>query len=143
MGNPRNESGKKGELSIKNFLNENKFPYIHSGNNGIDFQIFTKENTLYVDSKNQNSEGSVDEKLVQMARKYWRKYNYKEVYIVCGTHEIDKEVLISLEEDEVSYGYKTHIMSYQKFFDMMLGKTPEPVNESLGSLQTDLEQFFK
>ena len=143
MGNAINESGVEGELLIKNFLNENKFPYIHTKNKGIDFQIYTKENTFYVDSKNQKKAGSVDEKLVQTARKYWRKYNYKEVYIVCGTHKIDKEVLISLEEDEVSHGYKTHIMVYQQFFDMMLSKTPKPASESLGSLETTLESFFE
>ena len=129
MGKEINESGFQGEELIENFLKKNGFAY-NRNSKGIDFEIFTKRKTFFVDSKNQNSTGSVDEKLPQTARKYWRKYNYKDVYIVCGKHKIDKEVIITLKEDEVVYGYKTHIMEFQQFSDMMLDETPDsPLDE--------------
>ena len=69
MGNPRNESGKFGEDRMKKVLIENNLPYTPGKNNGIDF-IVHLEKDIYIDIKNQNTDGSVNEKLPHMVWKY-------------------------------------------------------------------------
>ena len=104
----KNTSGKIGEKRIRDFLTENNFAFKEGGNKGIDFQIDIKDGKLYVDSKNINVTGSVENGIVQTVMQYRRWYNFEEVYIVRGAGLLGKEVLISLKELEQAFGFKTH-----------------------------------
>tara|TARA_R100001377_G_scaffold49407_1_gene28646 strand:- start:700 stop:1113 length:414 start_codon:yes stop_codon:yes gene_type:complete len=129
----KNKSGKFGEKRIREFLKENNFAFKEGGNKGIDFQITTKDGMLYVDSKNQNAEGSVEKGIVQTVMQYRRWYTYKEVYIVRGEALLGEEVLISLKELEQALGFKTHIITFEEFKNFMNKQTQ----------YSPLEQFFK
>ena len=89
--NPRNESGKFGEDRMEKFLIETNLPYTSKKNNGIDF-IVHLEKDIYIDIKNQNTDGSVNEKLPHMVWKYKQKYNYSKVYIVEGKKDTPESV---------------------------------------------------
>jgi len=129
----KNKSGKIGEKRIRDFLTENNFVFKEGGNKGIDFQIDTKDGKLYVDSKNQNGGGSIDKGIVQTVMQYHRWYNFEEVYIVRGKSLLGEEILISLKELEQHLGFKTHIVTFEEFCDMLVGKKQESL----------LEQFMK
>ena len=129
----KNTSGKIGEKRIRDFLTENNFAFKEGGNKGIDFQIDIKDGKLYVDSKNQNDTGSVENGIVQTVMQYRRWYNFEEVYIVRGEKLLGKEVLISLKELEQAFGFKTHIVTFEEFKNFMNKQTQ----------YSPLEQFFK
>tara|TARA_S200000501_G_C20642758_1_gene663937 strand:- start:425 stop:829 length:405 start_codon:yes stop_codon:yes gene_type:complete len=120
----KNKSGKIGEKRIRNFLTENNFAFKEGGWKGIDFQIKTENGLLYVDSKNQNGDGSTDRIIVQTVLQYHRWYNYKDVYIVRGDKTLSKEVLISLNSFEKAYNFKTHVMTFDEFISFMMDETP-------------------
>ena len=129
----KNTSGKIGEKRIRDFLTENNFAFKEGGNKGIDFQIDIKDGKLYVDSKNINVTGSVENGIVQTVMQYRRWYNFEEVYIVRGEKLLGKEVLISLKELEQAFGFKTHIMTFEEFKKFMNKQTQ----------YSPLEKFFK
>ena len=120
----KNKSGKIGERRIRDFLTENNFAFKEGGREGIDFQIKTENGLLYVDSKTQNQSGAVDKIIVQTVMQYRRWYDYKDVYIVRGTQPLPKEVLISLEELEGAFGFKTHVMTFDEFTNFIMDETP-------------------
>ena len=120
----KNTSGKIGEKRIRDFLTENNFAFKEGGHKGIDFQIKTENGLLYVDSKNQDSSGSVDKIIVQTVLQYHRWYNYKDVYIVRGAKALSKEVLISLNSFEKAYNFKTHVMTFDEFTNFIMDETP-------------------
>ena len=98
----------------------------------IDFIIETESGTIYADCTNQNVSGTAEDKLPQKVRKYWRKYGYEEVYIIRGNWIISEEVRKTLEEDRIQYGYKTNIITFEWFCNMLDGK----------SSTKNLEKFF-
>mgnify|MGYP003627063044 FL=1 len=125
MINPINMSGIKLEENLELFLKSNDFPYRKqkSGASEIDFIIPTKENKIiYADCTNQNTGGSVEEKIPHKVWKYWKKYNYKEVYIIRGDYTIGKTVIKHLKDEEKTRGYKTHILTLEEFCNFLQGK---------------------
>ena len=123
-GTKANKSGSKLEDKLQRFLNKIEFTYIKekSGSKMIDFQIETEDGLMYVDCTNQNSGGSVHDKIPQKARKYWRQYGYNKVFIVKGKKKIAKEILKTLKEDYQTYGYETIIYSFDEICNVLEGK---------------------
>ena len=114
--NPRNASGKEGEKRIKDFLVSKGIDFIYAGNeNEIDFRINTDKGILYVDSKNQNTGGSTDEKLPHMTFKYAEKYKTKHIMIVRGKQKISGHVYHHLDCMEKYMGIKTEIITFDEF----------------------------
>ena len=95
-----NKSGIELEAELKNFLIQNSFVFRHQipGQNEIDFIIGNEDNKLYADCTNQNSSGSVDEKIPHKIWKYYKKYNYSSVYIIRGSHKPRDLILEHCEE---------------------------------------------
>ena len=124
MSNSRNESGKFGEGRIKEFLIQNDLPYTPGKNNGIDF-IVHLENDIYIDIKNQNTDGSVNEKLPHMVWKYKQKYNYSEVYITEGKKDTPKNIKTHCNEM-----CKVHFAKFEEMCNILLKKP------------TKIERFF-
>jgi hypothetical protein len=110
-----NTSGKVMEEELRLFLNTNDISYKHAKTDGIDFIIETTKSTLFVDCKNQNSMGSAEEKLPHTVWKYWRKYGYKEVYIIRGSHIPHKTIYEHLEW----YPFTTHIVTMDEFIALL------------------------
>ena len=136
MGNPINQSGTKLEDEVESFLKSNDFPFRKqkSGAPEIDFIIPTNTNrSIFADCTNQNSTGSVYDKVPHKVWKYWKKYEYDEVYIIRGTELPPKAVKKHLQWFEKVIGVKTHIMTFEEFCDMLMDKKPESL----------LEQFMK
>ena len=129
-----NKSGAKLEDDLARVLINEKFTFIKEkpGSKMIDFQIETDKGRVYVDCTNQNSGGSVMDKIVQKARKYYRMYRYAEIFIVRGRKPIHSEVLKTLKEDEQVYGYKTTILTLEEICNMLKGR----------KVRGDLEEFF-
>ena len=113
-----NKSGTILEEKLELFLKQNNVAYKRqrSGHNEIDFIIHLNEDkTIYADCTNQNVLGSVEEKIPHKVWKYFKKYNYKEVYIIKGKYNISKSVIEHLKEDEKLRGYITQIVSFEEF----------------------------
>jgi len=127
MGNPINESGTKLEEEIEFFLKSNKFPYVRqkSGAPEIDFIISINKNlTIYADCTNQNVSGSVSDKVPHKVFKYWKKYDYDEVYIIRGIEFPPRTVKEHLEWFEKTTSVKTHIVTSEEFCKILLNQKP-------------------
>ena len=124
MSNPRNESGKFGEDRMKKVLIENNLPYTPGKNNGIDF-IVHLEKDIYIDIKNQNTDGSVNEKIPHMVWKYKKEYNYSKVYIVEGKKNTPESIKKHCNEI-----CDVYFVKFEEMCDILLG---EP---------TKIERFF-
>lgn len=131
-----NKSGKNLEKQLKNLLNYYNIPYVYQkeGNFEIDFIIQIGNKKIYVDCTNQNVGGSVEEKLPHKVWKYWKKYNFDEIYIIKGNHDIGKCVISHLKDDEFIRGYKTHIVRLEQFINIILDIPRE---------NTSLERFMR
>ena len=124
MSNPRNESGKFGEDRMKKVLIENNLPYTPGKNNGIDF-IVHLEKDIYIDIKNQNTDGSVNEKIPHMVWKYKKEYNYSKVYIVEGKKDTPEGI-----KEHCNEICDVYFVKFEEMCDILLG---EP---------TKIERFF-
>lgn len=116
ISNPINISGNILEDKIENFLISKGIPYERNKHNGIDFII---NNELYIDAKNQNTGGSVDEKLPFTVWKYKNKYKINHMIIVHGEHNISKKVLQCIEEMS---DIKVDFYDFHYFCAMMEGQ---------------------
>lgn len=125
MGNPINESGKGAEDRLKRFLIENDIPYESGGNTTIDFTIFTKNKTVYIDCTNQNVSGSVEEKVPHKIWKYHKRIGFKEVIIQRGKQELHPEVMEHIRDLEVSKNIKVFIWTEDEVQNYLLGLPPK------------------
>ena len=130
-----NKSGKSMEEQLELVLNTKDIPYRRqkSGASQIDFIIQIGDKVIYADCTNQNIGGSVEEKIPHKVWKYWKKYNYNEVYIIRGNYTIRKTVMEHLLDDEKVRGYKTHIVTFEEFVSLV---TNAPTKK------TNLEEFM-
>ena len=94
LGRPEN-SGKRLELLVEKFCKQNSIGYTRakSGAREIDFIITKDEQIFYADCTNQNVGGSVEEKLPHKIWKYYKQYQYDEVYIITGSHKISHKII--------------------------------------------------
>tara|TARA_B100000029_G_scaffold453508_1_gene479356 strand:- start:663 stop:1061 length:399 start_codon:yes stop_codon:yes gene_type:complete len=123
MGNSINESGTKLEKKLEVYLIENKIQYKKqkSSKHEIDFIIQQPDAPWYVECTNQNSKGSVAEKIPHKVRKYHRLYGFKKVYNVIGEYKIPNEVIITMDEDAETYGYEYTLDTFDEFVSRLDG----------------------
>ena len=126
-----NKSGQNLEAALKKFLMSKDIPFKQQkpGKPEIDFII--GEN-LYVDCTNQNEEGSVDEKIPHKLWKYYKKYNYSEVYIIRGKKIPNDLVFEHCREICQKYNFKFHVVTLQEFFNFLEQR----------DFESPLEKFF-
>ena len=107
-------------------LKQKDIPYkrqLH-GKSQIDFII---NGSIYADCTNQNSVGSVEEKIPHKVWKYWKMYGYKDVYIIKGKWNVSSKVLEHLEDASIAWGYTTHIVDIDEFMGIVMS---EPKKDS-------------
>jgi len=123
MRNPINKSGTSLENDLEVYFIENKIQYKKhkSGKKEIDFIIPQPDGVWYVECTNQNSSGSVYEKLPQKQRKYHRLYGFKKVYNVIGEYKIPNEVIITMDEDAKTHGYEYTLDTFDEFVSRLDG----------------------
>jgi hypothetical protein len=100
LDNPVNISGQLLEDKVENYCRENNISYQRAkpGAHAIDFIIETGNGKVFADCTNQNSVGSVEEKLPHKLWKYHNKYGYSNVCIIKGDHKISPTVLMHCNE---------------------------------------------
>ena len=128
-----NKSGTYLEETLEQLLKAQDIPYKRQshGKSQIDFII---NDSIYADCTNQNSTGSVEEKIPHKVWKYWKMYGYKDVYIIKGKWNVSPKVLEHLEDASIAWGYTTHIVSIDEFMSVVMN---EPKKAS------PLEQFMR
>jgi len=122
--NPINKSGLLGQTRLREFLIEENFPYREekTGQSQIDFIINPDTNNkIYIDVTNQNTTGSVEEKIPHKVWKYHKKYGYKEVYILEGSHHVHK----SVKEHCNDYNFKVHFVKLNEMKSILENKSYE------------------
>jgi hypothetical protein len=129
LDNPVNISGQLLEDKVENYCRENNISYQRAkpGDHAIDFIIETDNGKVFADCTNQNSVGSVEEKLPHKLWKYHNKYGYSNVCIIKGDHKISPTVLMHCNE-----------MARIKNFDL----TFKSCEEFCNTLTTKTESFF-
>tara|TARA_Y100000389_G_C17001962_1_gene289923 strand:+ start:97 stop:486 length:390 start_codon:yes stop_codon:yes gene_type:complete len=115
--NPINISGNDLEEQIKNFLISKNIPF--NKTNGIDFIINTNAGDIYVEAKNQNTGGSVEEKLPFTVWKYKNQYKINHMIIVHGKHNISKRVRKCILEMQ---GIDVDFYDFQDFCKLIDGE---------------------
>ena len=124
MDNPVNISGKNLEDKVEQYCVENNISYqrAKSGAFEIDFIIDTDFGKIYADCTNQNTVGSVEEKLPHKLWKYFKKYQYRSVYIIKGDHKISKSVLDHCYEMSRGYNFDLYFVNYEQFTNNLTAK---------------------
>ena len=123
--NPINESGTAGESHFKTLLNENDMSFKPGGNNGIDYIVSDK---FYIDSKNQNKAGSVDEKIPHTIFKYHERYNQPKYYIV-GYHKYNKGIMRHIKYLEDTLNIKVYFYTPEEMIKVIKGYEIKPPME--------------
>ena len=134
-----NKSGTKLEEEVEFFLKSNGFSYKKekSGAPEIDFIIPLQGNrSIFADCTNQNKTGSVIDKIPHKVWKYWKKYEYDEVYIVRGSKLPTTTVIEHLNWFKSITGVDTHFVTLEEFCKILS-------NQETYSTYSPLEQFFK
>ena len=124
LDNPVNISGQLLEDKVEAYCRENNISYkrARSGEHAIDFIIESSRGKIFADCTNQNSGGSVEEKLPHKLWKYFKKYQYRNVYIIKGDHKISKSVLDHCNEMARGYNFDLHFVNYEQFTNNLTAK---------------------
>ena len=124
LDNPVNISGQLLEDMVENYCVSNKISYKRAkpGAHEIDFIIDSSKGKIFADCTNQNSGGSVEEKLPHKLWKYFKKYQYRNVYIVKGDHKISPKVLEHCNEMARGYNFELHFVNYEQFTNKLVAK---------------------
>jgi hypothetical protein len=124
LDNPVNISGQLLEDMVENYCVSNKISYKRArpGAHEIDFIIESNKGKIFADCTNQNSGGSVEEKLPHKLWKYFKKYQYRNVYIVKGDHKISPKVLEHCNEMARGYNFELHFVNYEQFTNKLVAK---------------------
>ena len=119
-----NKSGQELERKLMDFLIEKKIPFKRQRPRQpeIDFVI---DNTIYADCTNQNVEGSVQEKIPHKIWKYYKKYGYKEVYIIRGFHIPDRSVIQHCDEIAEKFNFKWHLVTFEELCEILGYERPK------------------
>lgn len=111
--NPINNSGKELENELEQILIQNGIPYTRSEEGpkaDIDFIIHTIPK-MYVECHNQNTKGSVDEKIPHKVFKYRSKHRMDTMYIVKGRYPLNSRIENHIGLLEKAFGMKVQIES--------------------------------
>ena len=124
LDNPVNISGQLLEDMVENYCVSNKISYKRAkpGAHEIDFIIESNKGKIFADCTNQNSGGSVEEKLPHKLWKYFKKYQYRNVYIIKGDHKISPKVLEHCNEMARGYNFELHFVNYEQFTNKLVAK---------------------
>ena len=124
LDNPVNISGQLLEDMVENYCVSNKISYKRArpGAHEIDFIIESNKGKIFADCTNQNSGGSVEEKLPHKLWKYFKKYQYRNVYIVKGDHKISPKVLEHCNEMARGYNFELHFVNYEQFTNKLVAQ---------------------
>jgi len=123
MSNPINESGSILENLVEDFLIKNKYQFIDGGSKDIDFIIETTNERIYVDCTNQNTEGSVIDKLPHKIYKYYKKHKMNDFYIIRGLYKkFPEPVFEHIKHLENYFNLKVIILTYDEFIEMLINK---------------------
>ena len=124
LDNPVNISGQLLEDMVENYCVSNKISYKRAkpGAHEIDFVIESNKGKIFADCTNQNSVGSVEEKLPHKLWKYFKKYQYRNVYIIKGDHKISAKVLEHCNEMARGYNFDLHFVNYEQFTNNLTAK---------------------
>lgn len=127
MRNPINISGNRLETDIRNWLDTNSMGYTKSkeGPKGdIDYIIHSMNGDIYIECANQNSKGSVMDKIPHKVFKYWIRYRMKEIYIVRGKWQsFSESILEHLEHLRKTCSIDIKIVSFEEIINVL--KTTE------------------
>ena len=115
--NPVNISGQLLEDKVELYCRENNISYKRAkpGAHEIDFIIESNKGKLFADCTNQNTVGSVEEKLPHKLWKYFKKYQYRRDYIIKGDHKISKSVLDHCYEMARGYNFQLSFVNFEQF----------------------------
>lgn len=124
MDNPVNISGALLEDQVEKYCIENNILYTRAkaGAFEIDFIIDTDKGKVYADCTNQNSVGSVEEKLPHKIWKYYKKYNYNNVTIVKGNHKIANHVIEHCKDLARVYNFNLQFLDGEQFCNSLTKK---------------------
>ena len=128
--NPINNSGKELENELEKRLIQNGIPYTRSEEGpkaDIDFIIHTNPK-MYIECHNQNTKGSVDEKIPHKVFKYRTKHGMNTMYIVKGTYPLNSRIENHIELLENSFGMKVEIENLDSITNKILSN-PIQVNK--------------
>ena len=123
-----NKSGQKLEKMVRDFLTKNGLSYKEGGSKTIDFKINTDQGTLYVDCTNQNTGGSVDEKVPHKVWKYHQKYKFESIIIIRGEQDLKESVHEHLKYLKIKESVTTYVYTFEQFCNKLNGK---PINSTL------------
>ena len=124
LDNPINISGQNLEDRVEKFCVENNINYqrAKTGSFEIDFIIDTDFGKIFADCTNQMTGGSVEEKLPHKLWKYFKKYQYRNVYIIKGDHKISSKVLEHCYEMARGYNFELQFVNYEQFTNKLVAK---------------------
>tara|TARA_Y100000389_G_scaffold2663_1_gene2638 strand:+ start:753 stop:1145 length:393 start_codon:yes stop_codon:yes gene_type:complete len=124
LDNPVNISGQLLEDQVESYCVENNISYQRAkpGAHAIDFIIDTDDGKVFADCTNQNSVGSVEEKLPHKLWKYHNKYGYSNVCIIKGDHKISPTVLMHCQELARTKMFKLTFKSLEEFCNSLTQK---------------------
>lgn len=112
------QRGKDLEKRVQKYLESMGIVYKHKPNNGIDFII---NGGFHMDCIAQGVSGSIGDKLPHKCWKYIRKYKLDDIYILHPYAPIERQVGEHLEELELHYNCKIHILDWNDFTYLMNG----------------------
>ena len=120
--NPINISGKKLEKAVEEFFILKDYNFDRPKGKGvkIDFILETTEGRKYNECKNQNTDGSVDEKIPFTVWKYRKKYKINHIIIVHGEKYIKKSVKDCI--NKLMPDMKVEYYNFYSFCRVMQGK---------------------
>ena len=124
LDNPVNISGQLLEDMVENYCVSNKISYKRAkpGAHEIDFIIDSSKGKIFADCTNQMTGGSVEEKLPHKLWKYFKKYQYRNVYIIKGDHKISAKVLEHCYEMARGYKFELQFVNYEQFTNKLVAK---------------------
>ncbi len=116
MDNPVNISGQLLEDKVETYCRENNISYKRAkpGAHEIDFIIESSRGKLFADCTNQNSVGSVEEKLPHKLWKYFKKYQYRNVNIIKSDHKISKTEHNNFYEMDRGYSFEIYWCNFEQ-----------------------------
>ena len=123
--NPINISGKKLEKAVEEFFILKDYNFHRPKKRfkedvKIDFILETNEGLKYIECKNQNKDGSVDEKIPFTVWKYRKRYKINHIIIVHGEKYIKKSVKDCI--NELMPDMKVEYYNFYSFCRVMQGK---------------------
>lgn len=134
-----NKSGEELERKVMDFLVEKNIPFKRQKPRQpeIDFII---DNRIYADCTNQNVEGSVQDKIPHKIWKYYKKYGYKEVYIIRGFRIPDKGVIQHCDEIAEKFNFKWHLVTFGEFCEILGHERPKSALQGLENFIIEEEE---